>query len=140
MMKMEMKYHDQSTHGDLMSRFTNDLELVSEGLNSTASSLVINFLTLMGTMILMFLLSPQLALISLVILPLLFLIARVIVKKSRYYVRQELETMGDLNAFLEESMEGMSFYKSMETIIINSLMNLMKVSELNRHYRKLLQC
>lgn len=106
MMKMEMKYHDQSTHGDLMSRFTNDLELVSEGLNSTASSLVINFLTLMGTMILMFLLSPQLALISLVILPLLFLIARVIVKKSRYYVRQELETMGDLNAFLEESMEG----------------------------------
>lgn len=106
MMKMEMKYHDQSTHGDLMSRFTNDLELVSEGLNSTASSLVINFLTLVGTMILMLLLSPQLALISLVILPLLFLIARVIVKKSRYYVRQELETMGDLNAFLEESMEG----------------------------------
>lgn len=106
MMKMQLKYHDQSTHGDLMSRFTNDLELVSEGLNSTASSLVTNFLTLIGTMILMFFLSPQLALITLVILPILFLVARFIVKKSRYYVRQEIETMGELNGFLEESMEG----------------------------------
>ena len=105
-LKMEVKYHDVNTHGDLMSRFTNDLDLVAEGLNTAAGSIVINIFTLIGTVVVMFVLSPFLSLITLMILPLLSLMARWIVKKSRLYSKRQQETLGALNGYIEESMEG----------------------------------
>lgn len=71
MLKMKVSYHDQNTYGDLMSRFTNDIDLVGEGLNTAAASIVINIFTLAGTIVVMIFLSPILAAVTLTILPFL---------------------------------------------------------------------
>ena len=106
MLKMEVSYHDTNTHGDLMSRFTNDIDLVSEGLNTAAASIVINIFTLVGTVLVMFYLSPTLSLVTMVLLPLLTLMARWIVRRSRIYSRAQQRSLGELNGFVEEAMEG----------------------------------
>ena len=106
MLKMEVNYHDTNTHGDLMSRFTNDIDLVGEGLNTAAASIVINIFTLAGTILVMIFLSPVLSVITIIILPLLSIMARWIVKKSRIYSRRQQRSLGKLNGFIEEAMEG----------------------------------
>ncbi len=105
-MRMKVSHHDTGTHGDLMSRFTNDIELVGEGLNTAAASIIINILTLLGTIVVMFILSPILSGVTLLILPFLTLLARWIVKKSKIYARRQQKTLGDLNGYIEEAMEG----------------------------------
>lgn len=105
-LKMDVKYHDQNAHGDLMSRFTNDIDLVGEGLNSAAASIVINIFTLLGTIVVMFILSPTLSLVTLLILPLLSIMANAIVKRSRIYSKRQQRSLGTLNGYIEESMEG----------------------------------
>lgn len=106
MLKMEVEYHDTNTYGDLMSRFTNDIDLVSEGLSTAAASIVINILTLVGTIVVMFYLSPFLSLVSMLLLPLLTIMARWIVRRSRIYSRAQQKSLGKLNGFIEEAMEG----------------------------------
>ena len=106
MLKMKVSYHDQNTYGDLMSRFTNDIDLVGEGLNTAAASIVINIFTLAGTIVVMIFLSPILAAVTLTILPFLSIMARWIVKKSRIYSRRQQNSLGKLNGFVEEAMEG----------------------------------
>lgn len=106
MLKMKVQYHDTNTYGDLMSRFTNDIDLVSEGLSTAAASIVINIFTLVGTIVVMFYLSPTLSVVTIVLLPFLSLMARWIVKKSRIYSRAQQKSLGKLNGFIEEAMEG----------------------------------
>lgn len=132
MLKMEVKYHDNNTYGDLMSRFTNDMDLVSEGLNTAAASIVINIFTLVGTILVMFYLSPILSLISLLLLPLLTIMARFIVRRSRIYSRDQQRSLGKLNGFIEEAMEGQ---------VVMQLFNheedaLEDLDKLNQRYRK----
>lgn len=105
-LRMEVRYHDINTDGDLMSRFTNDIDLVSEGLNTAAASIIINIFTLIGTVVVMFFLSPTLSVITLLILPFLSLMARWIVKRSRIYSKRQQESLGTLNGYIEEAMEG----------------------------------
>ncbi|NLW14710.1 MAG: ABC transporter ATP-binding protein [Erysipelothrix sp.] len=106
MVRLDVKYHDMNAHGDLMSRFTNDVDLVQEGLNTAAASLVVNAMTLIGTIAFMIYLSPVLSIVTLAIIPLLMLLSRTIVKYSKRYSKQQQQTLGDLNAYIEESVEG----------------------------------
>ncbi len=106
MLKLDVKYHDQNAHGDLMSRFTNDVDLVQEGLNTAAASMVVNAMTLVGTIAYMIYLSPILSVVTLGIIPLLMLMSRTIVKYSRIYSRQQQRSLGVLNGYIEESVEG----------------------------------
>ncbi|QIK70483.1 ABC transporter ATP-binding protein [Erysipelothrix sp. HDW6C] len=105
-LRMKVSYHDANAHGDLMSRFTNDIDLVGEGLNTAAASIVINIFTLIGTVVVMFILSPILTAVTMIILPLLSLMSNVIIKKSRIYSKRQQQSLGDLNGYVEESMEG----------------------------------
>lgn len=105
-MRIPVAYHDRFTHGELMSRFTNDIDLVSEALNMSAVSIVTNVLSLIGTVIVMFVLSPVLAIITVVILPLLSLMSSQIVKYSKRYSKRQQVSLGALNGFIEESIEG----------------------------------
>lgn len=132
MLRMRVKYHDRHTFGDLMSRFTNDIDLVSEGLNTAATSIVINILTLFGTIIIMFILSPILTFASLVMIPLLFIMAKMIVKKSKVYSRRQQIALGDLNGYIEEAMEGQSVIQ----LFNHENQSLNRFDELNVHYRK----
>lgn len=106
MLRLEVKYHDQNAHGDLMSRFTNDIDLVGEGLNTAAVSIVINILTLIGTVVVMVSINALLSVVTMIILPLLSLLARWVVKKSRIYSKRQQNSLGVLNGYIEESMEG----------------------------------
>lgn len=105
-LRMDVKFHDSNAHGDLMSRFTNDIDLVGEGLNSAAASIIINIFTLIGTVVVMFVLSPILSAVTLLILPLLSIMSNIIIKKSRIYSKRQQQTLGDLNGYIEEAMEG----------------------------------
>lgn len=131
MLKMEVNYHDRNTHGDLMSRFTNDIDLVGEGLNTAAASIVINIFTLIGTVVVMFILSPTLFFVTILLLPLLTLLARWIVKRSRIFSRRQQRSLGKLNGFIEEAMEGqmvMQLFNHEEEAISD-------FKELNKEYR-----
>lgn len=105
-LRMKVSHHDANAHGDLMSRFTNDIDLVGEGLNTAAASIIINVFTLIGTIIVMFMLSPILTVLTLIIIPLLSLMSNVIIKKSRIYSKRQQQSLGDLNGYIEETMEG----------------------------------
>ncbi len=132
MLKMKVGYHDRNTYGDLMSRFTNDIDLVGEGLNTAAASIIINIFTLVGTIFVMFYLSPTLFLITVVLLPLLSIMARWIVRRSRTYARRQQKSLGKLNGFIEEAMEGqmvMQLFNHEEDAIE-------EFNELNKEYRK----
>lgn len=107
-LKTNVVNHDQNAHGDLMSRFTNDIDLVGEGLNSAAASIIINIFTLFGTVAVMFYLNAMLTLITLIIIPLLGLMSTAIVKKSKIYSKRQQQSLGDLNGYIEESIEGQS--------------------------------
>ena len=106
MLKLDVRYHDENTHGDLMSRFTNDVDLLQEGLNTAAASMVVNAMTLVGTVVYMIYLSPVLSIVTLGIIPLLMLMSRSIVTYSRRYSRQQQRSLGELNGYIEESVEG----------------------------------
>lgn len=131
-LKMEVKYHDVNTHGDLMSRFTNDLDLVAEGLNTAAGSIVINIFTLIGTVVVMFVLSPLLSIVTLMVLPFLSLMARWIVRKSRVYSKRQQEALGDLNGYIEEAMEGQTVMQ----LFNHENDALIHFDTLNENYRK----
>ena len=106
MLRLEVKYHDQNAHGDLMSRFTNDIDLVGEGLNTAAASIVINIFTLIGTVVVMVSINAVLSVVTMIILPFLSLLANWVVKKSRVYSKRQQNSLGVLNGYIEESMEG----------------------------------
>lgn len=105
-LKTPVVNHDQNAHGDLMSRFTNDIDLVGEGLNSAAASIIINIFTLIGTIAVMLYMNVMLTIVTLIIIPLLGLMSSIIVKKSKYYSKRQQQTLGDLNGYIEESIEG----------------------------------
>ena len=81
--KLPLKYHDTHTHGDLMSRFTNDLDSVGEMLNNTMSRIFSGVLTLIGTITLMFITNWILAVVTIVTVPLLIYAGGIIGKQSR---------------------------------------------------------
>ena len=105
-LKTRVVNHDRNSHGDLMSRFTNDIDLVGEGLNSAAASIIINIFTLIGTIAVMLYMNVALTLVTIVIIPLLGLMSSIIVKKSRIYSKRQQQSLGDLNGFIEETIEG----------------------------------
>lgn len=105
-LKTPVVNHDRNSHGDLMSRFTNDIDLVGEGLNSAAASIIINIFTLIGTIAVMLYMNVVLTMVTMIIIPLLGLMSSVIVKKSKFYSRRQQQSLGQLNGYIEESIEG----------------------------------
>lgn len=132
MLRLEVKYHDQHAHGDLMSRFTNDIDLVGEGLNTAAASIVINLFTLIGTVVVMVSINALLSVVTMIILPLLSLMANRIVKRSRIYSKRQQQSLGVLNGYIEESMEGQMVLQ----LFNHEAKAQEKFSKLNKVYRK----
>jgi ATP-binding cassette subfamily B multidrug efflux pump len=103
---MPAGYHDQRTHGEMMSYFTNDIDLLSDSITNSISSLVSSSSMLVGTILLMIYLSWQLAIITLVALPIFSFLINKIVQTSRKYFKRQQEAIASLNGFVEETMEG----------------------------------
>lgn len=109
--KLPVKYHDTHTHGEIMSRFTNDLESVGEMFSNTLPQLFSGIVTLIGTVTLMFVTNWILAVVTIVTMPLLFLAGGAIGKQSRKYYKGQQQALGAVNGYIEESISGQKVIK-----------------------------
>ena len=111
MQKLPLKYFDTHTHGELMSRYTNDIETVSEALNNSFGSLISCTLNFTGTIIMMLVLSPVLTLITFAMLVLMLQVVKGIGSRSRRYFAQQQKALGGVNGYIEEMIEGQKVIK-----------------------------
>ena len=109
--KLPLKYFDAHTHGELMSRFTNDVDTVQEAMNNSFAMIIQSFLTLTGTVVMMMVLSVRLSLIVVVFLVLMFAFIRFNGSRSRKYFQRQQAELGRINGFVEEMMAGQKVEK-----------------------------
>ena len=109
---LPLRFFDQRAHGELMSRLTNDMENVSNVLVSSFSQLLSSAFGLAGVIIVMLLLNVRLALVSLVVMPLTFVLTRVIARLTRQGFRETQQTLGALNGIIEETISGQRTVKA----------------------------
>ena len=111
MQKLPLKYFDAHTHGELMSRYTNDIETVSEALNNSFGSLISCVLNFTGTIIMMLVLSPTLTLITFAMLIVMLQVVKAIGSRSRRYFAGQQKALGEVNGYIEEMIEGQKVIK-----------------------------
>lgn len=109
--KLPLAYHDTHTHGDLMSRFTNDLDAVGEMLNHTMVQVFSGVLMLIGTVTLMFITNWLLAIVTIIIVPLFVYAAGMIGRQSRKYFTSQQQALGAVNGYIEEMVTGQKVIK-----------------------------
>ena len=100
--RLPLNYFDRTSFGDLLSRVTNDVDTVSQNISTSLISMVTSFITLIGITVMMFIVSWQLALITIIIIPLSLMVMSIIVKSSQKYFKQQVETLGTVNGHIEE--------------------------------------
>ena len=111
--RLPLSYFDGQPHGELMSRMTNDIDNVSQTLLQTLQQLLNALLTVIGVLIMMFWISPLLAVISLVIIPVAGVIAGAIGKKAQGQFAQMWKATGELNSHVEEAYSGHALVKTL---------------------------
>ncbi|WP_294143923.1 ABC transporter ATP-binding protein [uncultured Clostridium sp.] len=109
--KLPLKYFDTRTHGDIMSRFTNDVDTVSDALNNSFAMVIQSFIQIVGTLTLIFILNWRLSLIVFACYILMFAYIRYSGKKSKYYFNYQQKYLGELNGYLEEMTAGQKVVK-----------------------------
>ena len=103
---LPVRFFDQRSHGDLMSRLTNDVENISNILATSFSQLLSSVLSLAGTVIFMFVLNIPLAMVALFMMPLTFFLTRAVAKQTRMGFRDTQTALGSLNGIIEETITG----------------------------------
>ncbi len=111
MEKLPVRYFDTHEYGDLMSRYTNDMDLVSDTLTDSIADVLSSALTLAGTLIIMLYISPLLTLTVLVMVPIMYFSASFIVRRSRKYFTAQQSALGNMNGYIEEMMSGQKVIK-----------------------------
>lgn len=111
MEKLPVGYFDTHQHGDLMSRYTNDIDRISDALTDSLSDMLSAVLTVIGIFCMMMIISPILTLVTLVTVPLMFFSAKGIVKRSRKYFKAQQESLGTMNGYIEEMISGQKVIK-----------------------------
>ena len=111
MQRLPLGYFDTHTHGELMSRYTNDIETVSEALGNSFGSLVSCTLNFLGTIAMMLVLSPLLTLITFAVLGLMLWVVKSIGSRSRRYFAAQQSALGQVNGYIEEMIEGQKVIK-----------------------------
>jgi len=100
--RLPLKYFDQTTQGEVLSRITNDVDTVSQTLNQSLSQMISSVASVIGVMVMMFSISWQLTVVALLILPLSMVLIRFVVKASQKYFQQQQAFLGHVNGHVEE--------------------------------------
>ena len=108
---LPIKYFDTHRSGDIMSRFTNDVDTVGEMLNTTLIQIISGAITIVGTVVLMIYTNWILGLITLIMTPVLTFVSRLIMKKGRTAYKEQQKNLGMLNGFSEEIISGQKVVK-----------------------------
>ncbi len=111
MQDLTVKFFDTHTHGELMSRFTSDVDALRECISQSFVQLVSSSITVIGTFIAMLVLSPVLTLLVIFILIIAFLVIKFLGKRSARYFREQQKSVGKVNGFVEEFIEGQKVVK-----------------------------
>lgn len=104
--RMPMGYFESRTHGEVLSRITNDVDTFGNGLNQSITQLITSVTTMVGVLIMMLTISPLMTLITLVILPISLLLIAFVMKNSQKYFVQQQEYLGHINGMVEENYGG----------------------------------
>ena len=111
MQTLPLSYFDTHTHGELMSRYTNDIETITEIMNNGLASLISGSLTFVGVVLMMIITSPILFLVTIFCLGLMFLVVMTVGKRSRYFFAEQQRDIGVVNGYIEEMIEGQKVIK-----------------------------
>ncbi|AOC90279.1 ABC transporter ATP-binding protein [Bacillus amyloliquefaciens] len=110
--ELPIPFFDKQRLGDLMSRVTNDIENVSSTLNTSVIQVLSSVITFVGTIAVMLYMSPLLTLITLLIIPIMFLSIKWITSRTGLLFKQQQKNLGELNGFIEESISGAKVIKA----------------------------
>ena len=110
--RLPLKYFDQKTHGEVLSRVTNDVDTVSQSLNQSMSQILTSATTIIGVFVMMLSISWLMTLATLFILPLSMIFVTIVIKKSQKYFKSQQEYLGHVNGFVEEAYSGHSIMKA----------------------------
>lgn len=110
--KLPIKYFDTHPHGELMSRIVNDIDNISMALNTSVNQIFTALLTLVGTLIAMIVISPILALISILALPVMLIIVRKIAKINKKQFIKQQQSLAEVNGYIEEYISGQKVIKA----------------------------
>ena len=108
---LPLKYFDRHRHGDIMSYFTNDVDTISDALNNSFAMLIQSFIQMAGTLIILYLLNWQLSLIVTVCYGVMFWYIRFSGKRSKAYYATQQNSLGDLDGYIEEMVNGQKVVK-----------------------------
>lgn len=111
MQKLPLKFFDTNTHGNLMSRYTNDTDVMRQMLSQTIPQLISSVITVIGTLAMMIFYSVTLTLVALVFVMGMFLLTQKIAKKSGTYFLGQQVSLGKVNGYIEEMMSGQKVVK-----------------------------
>lgn len=110
--RLPIRFFDKRQYGELMSRVTNDIENVSSTLNSSVIQIFSSILTLIGTLSVMLWLSPLLTVVTMTIVPLMFLGMKWITSRTGKLYKEQQKNLGELNGFIEETISGQKIIKT----------------------------
>ncbi len=111
MEKLPVSYFDKHSHGELMSTFTNDVDMLNQSLEQSASQILISFVTVVGTFTVMIILSPILTAVVAAMLVVMIYSIRFVSKRSAKNYRMQQAALGDMNGYTEEMMSGQKVVK-----------------------------
>ncbi len=112
MQELSVKFFDSNLRGDLMSRFTSDVELMKSGLGDSFIQVFSTIFTLTGTIISMIALSPALTVLCVMMIPFVFLVSNIVVRNTRKYFSSQQVALGEMNSLVEESVGGIKVVRS----------------------------
>ena len=110
--RLPMGYFDKMTHGEILSRITNDVDTLSQSLNQSATQVITSVATIIGVLVMMLSISPLMTVIAILILPLSMELIGMIVKRSQRYFKEQQEYLGYVNGQVEEVYGGHNIVKA----------------------------
>ena len=130
--KLPLKYFDAHTHGELMSRFTNDVDTVQEAMNNSFAMIIQSFMMLFGTITMMMVLSIRLSMIVVIFLIIMFIFIKYNGKHSKKYFNRQQEELGKINGFVQEMTAG----QKVEKVFNHEEKDFEEFCRLNENFRK----
>ena len=110
--RLPMNYFDKMTHGEILSRITNDVDTLGQSLNQSATQMITSVTTLIGVLVMMISISPLMTVVALLILPVSMGLISAIVKRSQGYFKKQQEYLGHINGQVEEVYGGHNIVKA----------------------------
>ncbi|MBO7357584.1 MAG: ABC transporter ATP-binding protein [Lachnospiraceae bacterium] len=108
---LPVKYYDTNNHGDIMSRFTNDVDAIGNMMSNSMVSIISGVITLVGTLGLMFYTNVWLSLVTILLAPLMVIAGKFVATRSRKFYKEQQAALGSLNGYIEETISGQKIVK-----------------------------